>query len=321
MLRHWLMVDAAPLFSWSMNGDHDRRVRLAAFQWLGAQKSLHGDILPRSVLEEGFEFGGRRVRLVGPQGIFKPSVLELVPLSITSVPGGPYEDREGPDGLLYAYRGTDPMHRDNLGLRNAMRTQTPLIYFYRVAPGRYLAEYPVFVVGDNPGALMFTVQFDDVVRVAVELGKTPPVDRVADVDLRREYVTSAVRRRLHQQEFRERVLTAYRDQCALCRLRHRELLDAAHIIADSNDEGDPVVSNGLALCKLHHAAYDRMFLSVRPDYIIEVKRAILIEIDGPMLQHGLKGLHGQQIALPVLSANRPDPDRLRQRHAEFERAL
>ena len=43
-------------------------------------------------------------------------------------------------------------------------------------------------------------------------------------------------------------------RCALCRLRHQELLDAAHITPDSEAEGEPLVSNGVVLCKLHHAA-------------------------------------------------------------------
>ena len=72
---------------------------------------------------------------------------------------------------------------------------------------------------------------------------------------RRRYITSEYRVRLHQAAFRERVLDAYQDQCSLCRLRHRELLDAAHIIPDSDPDGEPVVPNGLALCKLHHAAF------------------------------------------------------------------
>jgi putative restriction endonuclease len=299
-----------------MDQDLDRRVRIAAFQWLAALKTVWGDVLPRDVLEAGFEFEDRRIRLVGPQGIFKPAGLEM-PISITSIPGGPYEDREGPQGLLYAYRGIDPQHPDNRGLRESMRTQTPLVYFLRVAPGKYVAEYPVFIVGDAPAALMFTVQFDDAARVSDQLEHAAPIEQIADVDLRREYVTAVVRRRLHQQAFRERVLSAYRDQCALCRLRHRELLDAAHIIADQQDEGDPVVPNGLALCKLHHAAYDRMFLSVRPDYIIEIRPSILEEVDGPMLLHGLKGLHGQRIQLPVEKVNHPDPERLERRHQEF----
>jgi Transglycosylase associated protein/HNH endonuclease len=40
------------------------------------------------------------------------------------------------------------------------------------------------------------------------------------------------------------------------------------------------VPNGLSLCKLHHAAFDRHFLGLRPDYVIEVRRDILKEHDG-----------------------------------------
>ena len=56
----------------------------------------------------------------------------------------------------------------------------------------------------------------------------------------------------------------------LDRACHAELLDAAHIVPDA-DEGEPVIPNGLALCKLHHAAFDRYFLGVRPDYVLQVR--------------------------------------------------
>ncbi|MEO6579106.1 MAG: hypothetical protein ABIO99_09455 [Candidatus Limnocylindria bacterium] len=42
----------------------DHRVRLAAFQWLRAQMDVHGEVLPRSVLAEGFVHDGRRVPLL-----------------------------------------------------------------------------------------------------------------------------------------------------------------------------------------------------------------------------------------------------------------
>ena len=122
--------------------------------------------------------------------------------------------------------------------------------------------------------------------------------------------------RLHQRSFRERVLRAYRSQCALCRLRHRELLDAAHIIPD-REGGSPNVPNGLSLCKLHHAAFDNLFVGVRPDGIIEVRRDILEEQDGPMLLHGLKRLHQTRIYRPRSRANQPDPDLLEIRYARF----
>ena len=116
--------------------NHDARVRAAAFDWLAEQVSLQGDVLPRYILSEGFTTGQTRVRLVGPQGIFKPRLMEI-PLSITTSPSGPYDDAIGQDNLLrYRYRGTDPNHRDNRGLRFALQNSLPLAYFQRLVPGR-----------------------------------------------------------------------------------------------------------------------------------------------------------------------------------------
>ena len=97
--------------------------------------------------------------------------------------------------------------------------------------------------------------------------------------------TRLVQQRLHQQEFRERVLEAYQRHCAVCRLKRDRLLEAAHIIADREERGAPVVSNGIALCSLlYHAAFDAHFLiAVRPDYRVEVREDVLHEADGPML--------------------------------------
>ena len=92
---------------------HDARVRAAAFEWLSDQVSRNGDVLSRTLLAEGFTLAGARVPLVGPQGIFKPQVLEEAPLSITTAPRGPYDDSFGPNGLLrYRYRGTDRDHAE-----------------------------------------------------------------------------------------------------------------------------------------------------------------------------------------------------------------
>ena len=265
---------------------------------------------------KGFEFSGRRVPLLSQQGIFKPAVLPEIPLSIRTSPKGPYDDSFGPDQLLhYAYRGTDPNHPENVGLRRAIGLRTPLIYFHGVVPGRYLAAWPAFVVRDMPSRLRFGIALDDPSQLKEPDTSSHTVSD-SEVEGRRIYVTSTVRRRLHQQGFRERVLRAYKQQCTLCRLKHAELLDAAHIIADS-DEGDPVVPNGLSLCKLHHAAYDRHFVSIRPDYRVEIRPDILEEIDGPMLRHGLKELHGIKIRLPGAPKNRPDPERLRIRYETY----
>src|SRR5262245_50187879 len=106
--------------------DLDTQVRLQAFSFLEHQLALHGDAVPRSVLQRGFDFEGQRVPLIAPQGIFKPALLQL-PLTFTTVPIvegqlRPYEDEIGTDGLIrYRYRGKDPEHPDNVGLRTCMK--------------------------------------------------------------------------------------------------------------------------------------------------------------------------------------------------------
>ena len=301
---------------------HDARIRQQAFDWLAEQTEIRGDVLPWSLLAHGFEVAGERIRLVSQQGIFKPQPLRL-PISIRTSAAGPYQDSFSGELLLYRYRGPDPAHRDNEGLRQAMLERVPLVYFHGVVKGKYVAAWPVFIVHANPVDLTFHVAVDDAAVLGVGLveriGEARATDTAQD-EGRRAWVTREFRQRLHQQGFRQRVLRAYRTQCALCRLKHEELLDAAHIIPDADPDGEPIVSNGLALCKLHHAAFDRHFVGIRPDYQVEVRQDIREESDGPMLLHGLQGVHGQRIQLPRAAEWTPDPERLHRRYERFRAA-
>ena len=175
--------------------------------------------------------------------------------------------------------------------------------------------WPVYVVGDQPESLSFSIAVDDADQFKLISGADVTTDVVAEI--RREYVTTTAVRRLHQSRFRERVLRAYRHQCAFCRLRHGELLDAAHIIPDNEPGGQPTVNNGLSLCRLHHATFDRFFVGVRPDGIIEVRSDILEEFDGPTLQHAIQGLHAQPIAFPRKPEERPSEELLAARYDRF----
>jgi putative restriction endonuclease len=302
--------------------DLDLRVRLAAFAFLDElQRKSDSDVLSRDRLLEGFLFDGQRVPLVSPQqGIFKPRLLPSIPLSVltTAVVEGqqrPYDDALGSDGLLeYRYRGTDVTHRDNAGLREAMRQQTPLIYFLGIVPGKYVAAYPVFIVGDRPERLSFSVSVDDRQLAALGNVANEPTESL----IRRRYVTREVQQRVHQREFRERVVDAYQRNCAVCRLKRDELLDAAHIIGDADALGAPLISNGIALCKLHHSAFDANIMGVRPDYVIEIREDVLHEVDGPMLTHGLQGWNGKTLRVPRRTGLRPDPARLKERYDRFQ---
>jgi putative restriction endonuclease len=306
-----------------MPDDRDTRVRTAAFAFLdGEVRRMGSDVLPRSLLAEGFRLDGIRVPILGPQGIFKPAVLPDMPLSITTVPveegdAPPYRDVVGDDGLLrYCYRGSDPGHRDNVGLRLAMQRQAPLIYCHGVVRGQYVVVWPVFIVGDSPHNLTFTVNVDD--RQLASLGAVVADD--PGTDGRRRYITRQVQQRLHQEGFRQRVLAAYQAHCAVCRLRHAELLEAAHILPDGHPLGHPVVPNGVALCKLHHAAFDANILGIRPDYGIEIRLDVLEEKDGPMLKHGLQEFHHEHLWTPRRPVLKPNPEFLEERYSLFRSA-
>ena len=136
----------------------------------------------------------------------------------------------------------------------------------------------------------------------------------------RRYAERVVKQRVHQPEFRGKVLLAYENRCAVCRLRHPELLDAAHILPDSHPLGKPVVTNGLSLCKIHHGAYDSNFLGIDPDYQVHINAELLLEKDGPMLKHGLQEMHGLALQLPKVRAKRPSRDNLAERFDLFSRA-
>lgn len=296
--------------------ERDAALRVALFTRLDLLTANSADGTVRSADVNDLVFEGRPFQVIGQRGIRSVAGLDAA-LSFTTVfrrPGAsrPYDDEIGPDGLLrYKYRGTDPEHPDNRALRHAMTQGLPLAYFVGVAPGVYVPHFPVFLVAEDRERQEFSVALDE-------------AQRLVDVthmsaDLRR-YNERLTRQRLHQVQFRVRVLRAYDGACAMCRLRHPELLDAAHILPDSHPQGQPVVPNGLSLCKIHHAAYDRHILGVRPDLVLEVRGDVLAEVDGPMLRHGLQDLDGERLVVPRAARDRPDPTRLEARYEAFRAA-
>lgn len=293
--------------------DVEHRLRAEAMAWLTGLLAGDTDVVSFDELA-AFVFEGERIPLMDRQrGIRKPARLGAA-LSIRTsytAPGQapPYEDAEGPDGLLrYKYRGQDPDHPENIALRRAYQQGLPLIWFVATQPGAYVPIYPIWIVGDEPQQLQFVVAFD--------AGQRHVPHGVVDEEQRR-YVERVTHQRLHQRVFRVRVLDAYATSCAMCRLRYRPLLDAAHILPDGHPRGKPVVPNGLSLCKIHHAAFDENYLGVRPDYVVEVRRDVSEAKDGPMLLHGLQEMAGVRLILPRAVSARPDPGRLEERYEVF----
>jgi putative restriction endonuclease len=299
--------------------DFDDRLRAAAFAYLTNKVAHTGGLVSREELAS-FEFEGVR-RLIAPQqGIWAPrgmdSALSILTTFSASPEHRPYEDEEGPDGFLrYKWRGLDPLLSDNRHLRSAMEQAKPLVWLHGVAPGVYEPAFPVWLVGEERDQHQFVVALDETLRDqwSPDLMERSPFDPV------RRYAHVVVRTRLHQRVFRGQVLVAYARQCALCRLRHQALLDAAHIKED-RDGGEPIVTNGVAMCAIHHRAFDADVLGLRPDYVVEINAEVLREHDGPTLQHALQGLHGQAITLPRRRRDHPNRILLEERYERFRAA-
>ncbi len=302
--------------------DPDWAIRVAAFSALAALTREVGPILPWSAIERGFSHQGRRFLFANmSKGIFRPAGMRDAALSIkTTVPRSgqrTYPDIATDGGFRYSFQRQGLDYHDNKILLRAADLRTPLIYFFGIAPGHYRPVWPAYVGEIDRRTHSVVV----VVGSANELYE--PGAHIADaamVDIVRAYATVEVKKRLHQDLFRHVVLDAYQERCTVCRLPTRALLDAAHIDPDGDVRGEPVISNGLALCKLHHGAYDANLLGIRPDYVIEIAQVLLDEHDGPTLEHGLKGFAGQRISEPRRAEHRPAPDRLESRYELFRKA-
>jgi putative restriction endonuclease len=300
--------------------DDDDRLRASAFALLSAL-AARGDGTVSWHDLQNFEFEGRRIPLVGQTGIRKVrgfvAALTILTTYRLRPQDRPYEDDIGPDSYpRYKWRGNDPEHPDNVALRRAMELGKPIAWLEGVGTGSYLVHVPVWLIGEEPDQNQFVIALDETMR---DQWRPDALLSAPDLALRAEYAQATVRRRLHQPMFRRRVLAAYRTQCALCHLRHGELLDAAHIKEDA-DGGEPIVPNGIAMCAIHHRAFDAFVLGVRPDFIVEVRSDVLAEHDGPTLRHSLQGVHGSNLTLPSSRTSRPSVGLLEERYERFRAA-
>ena len=75
--------------------------------------------------------------------------------------------------------------------------------------------------------------------------------------------------------------------------------------------------NGLALCAIHHLAYDRNLLGIDPTGVVHISERVRDETDGPMLREGIQSFHGAPILKPRRPADHPDPARLEKRFSAF----
>jgi putative restriction endonuclease len=290
-----------------MESAGELHLRELIFQRLAEIVAEQG-VVTRNELES-LKVGGETRRIIDrSRGIWNPQDL-LATLSVISNPEGPYADAHVGESLFaYDYRAgsTDG---DNRKLRKAFELQLPIVLLRTIRAGVFVPVFPVYVVADDFASRQFVLALDESLRFVGDPLHLEPIERA--------YAERAVKQRLHQPEFRGRVMLAYGQKCSVCTLKHGRLIDAAHIIGDDKPHGIPVVENGLAMCKIHHAAYDANLLGISPDYSVRIKADLMDEIDGPMLLHGLQEMDGRDLTVPKRRTDQPSKDRLAERFDEF----
>lgn len=301
----------------------DAGIRLAAFKRIALLCKVYGDDIPWSAIAEGFTFSGEKVLFANKAvGIFQPKQMARGVISIkTTIPRAGriniYDDQEGKDGdFIYALQGSDPNNHYNRSLRESYEDNTPFVYFHAVSEGIYKAIYPCFVASIDVTQMKCRVTVGDALSNDYEHAPEELLVMPNQVD--RRYAVREARVRLHQATFREMVLSAYARKCAMSSLPVPELLEAAHIIPDSHEEGVSEVRNGICLSRIHHRAFDSNLIGITPDYRIKVSDRLLELTDGPILEDGIKALDGRAILLPKDKSLRPDPELLERRFTIFK---
>ena len=140
---------------------------------------------------------------------------------------------------------------------------------------------------------------DQEVSILTRIAKSPVRDAeiTETVARKRRHAIVSTKRALRDINFCDRVLTAYGHRCAMCGLQLR-LLDAAHILPVGCPDSTDGTNNGLALCTLHHRAYDRAFVAFGSDYRIHVNEGMAKELKATDHGDGLERF--KQFLRPIL---------------------
>lgn len=307
--------------------EQEQRRRLAAFAHVERLSADYGGLTGRQ-LDLGFRFDGEYIPLVlMMQGIGKPARMQYLLSLRTAWPrkGAIYADQEiahaqilsGSEEIVYDFMRGGPDRAPNRWLREAWELQLPVIYFLAVAQAFYQAFMPVWVVDWDPTAGEYGQ-----VRLAFGLlgGERPLLARERRAGLR------VVQTQLRRANFRERVVSAYGQRCAISgaggkhpseRERTRRLLG----VLDLGGGAAPsdAASEGLLLTKLHRAAFEAGMIGIDADYRVRASRRLLAESSVPF-HTALQELDGAQLQLPRRPEDRPNRDLLALRYREFVNA-
>ena len=111
-------------------------------------------------------------------------------------------------------------------------------------------------------------------------------------------------------------MSSYNFRCCIAGVQKPELVEACHIVDWAENEGNRTnPSNGLCLNPFFHKAYDKMLISITPDFDILVTDSLIDNIDSNVTKTYLSQLNGTKIHLPDRFL--PQRDLLEIHHQKF----
>ena len=183
------------------------------------------------------------------------------------------------------------------------------------------------VVAVASGSLLWYVQNglplhnaeEDAAAVVQLIGAAPEEEREfldsaqSEIASARRYDLVETMRAYRESQFRPAVLQAYAYKCAVCGC-DLKLVDAAHIVPVSHPKSTDEVTNGIALCRLHHGAFDNALLGVQSDYRIILNPKTVSRLREIHLDTGLEEFESrlpERIRVPTVIEARPSPANFR----------
>lgn len=152
-------------------------------------------------------------------------------------------------------------------------------------------------------------------RIATDPNAVPDTEIAADVGTgARKRAMATVRRALRDYRFSRRILKAYGHRCAFCGVQ-MNLLDAAHILPVEHPRGVDTTANGVAVCTLHHRAYDNALITFDTKYKVLLNEGMARSLREADLGGGLEQFCAAlrpTIHLPGVLADQPAPNLIRE---------
>jgi putative restriction endonuclease len=148
-------------------------------------------------------------------------------------------------------------------------------------------------------------------------GKTDADQSTEITGKERKEVLRTVKQKVRDADFRDRIMTAYKSTCAMCDVQLR-LIDAAHIVPVDSPTSTDDTNNGIALCALHHRAFDNGLISFDLSYKIQVSQTSLQKLTSMNLNGGYEAFKTNLravIDVPADTRDHPHPQHITQGRA------